>query len=363
MSHCRVCTAPTDTWLCEAHARELAGALGDLPGLVTDVVASVARQTRVYRTARPITIADEDWRGGDDALEPTPEVANLAATDLLDDARNTLTTWARHVAGSRGVELEPVRLLAGPTCPPHRHDFARGGCAHWVDDEEAKTVACRRLHCEHPTCRKIRADQQTGVAAQLAQWFLLRLNSIRLDEAADQIHADLTRLRDRLQRAVDRSPSRLYAGPCHADVEHVTSEDVDGTVYTRHHTRCQRDLYAPPNAKLIVCDGWRGDGQGCRTVHTWGSRKKWLQGEAEEALVPLSDIQGTFPKLFSHLTWPRRSTWWKWVRDGRITPRTIDHGGIELYRGGDAVELVAAEQARIRGNVVAARSKSRRMSA
>ena len=364
MSQCRVpdCAAPTDVFLCEPHTVELEAAFGDLPALVTDLVNSIARQTRVYRTARPATVTDEDWRGGDEALEAFAEPANLAAGDLLDEARNTLTTWARHIAGTRGVELAPIPEPLGPVCARHQHDYRPAGCGHHPEqckqmhpghvhdmrlkgcgletDEETGEPTCTLLHCQHGSCRAIRAAQYTGVAAQLASWFIQRRDSIRLDEAAGELHGDITGLQRRLLRAVDRSPSRLYAGPCHADVEHVISEEHDGTVYTRRMPRCQRDLYAAANAKMIVCDGWRGDGEGCRSVHSWGSRKKWLQGEVEDALLPLSELIAAMPDIFPHLPKPPKTVVQAWVRQGRLIAQTVTAGGIELYRGGDLVDLV-----------------------
>jgi hypothetical protein len=105
----------------------------------------------------------------------------------------------------------------------------------------------------------------------------------------------------------------------------------------------------------VTCNGYRSNDpadRGCGAVHTLADRYEWLLDSVEDALLPLATWQAALPKLFPGLAWPNRSTWWRWVfgeePKRRLFAKSLDRSGVELFRGGDIVELVRAEQARIR---------------
>lgn len=372
---CTACDGHSDAYLCPNCTRELADALEQLPGLVNDAATAVVRQTHVYRSSGRPREPDEDWRGSQYALNPTPAPSDMDASDLIHDVGNTLTTWARHLAETRGVPvgITTGRSLSGPACPTHQHDYRPEGCGHHPDtckqlhpdhehdmrvqgcgltlDPSTGEPRCELLHCRHWTCRVIRHGERTGVAAALVRWFLSHSDAIRYDEAAGDMYRAIIETRDRLRRAVDRSPSPLWAGPCHAMVTEPSTEVRDGTVYVRtERRRCERDLYRWPGSKEITCDGYRGDEEGCGTIHSIPSREYWLLASAEDALLPLATWQEALPSMLPRLTWPNRSTWWRWVGSGRLVARSVDRHAVELFRGGDVIDLVRAEQRRIVGN-------------
>lgn len=390
---CRACQAGVeDAFLCEGCTTQLERTLADLPGLINDVATRVVRQTRTYRASGRRREPDQDWRGAEHALRQTPEMVDFDASALLAEVRNSLTTWARHIMESRGLDIvlgTANATMAGPACaahahdfsvdgcglqpeqckqlhPGHVHDYSRKGCAHDRDPETGELI-CTLLHCEHESCAVIRHGELTGIAATLVRWFMSDrvLGAIRQDEAAAQFCAAMDDLHAVLDKAVDRAPSALYAGPCHATVIEVHSEERNGTVYVTTSTgQCQRDLYTWPNAEEIVCNGYRSDtagDQGCGAVHSLAEREHWLRAAVDDALLPLATWQTALPKLLPQLTWPTRSTWWRWLQAERLTARSVDRSATELYRGGDLVDLVRAEQPRIRGN--ASKAKHARLSA
>jgi hypothetical protein len=291
MSTCRVCDAPTDAFLCRAHGAELARALGDAKSLLHEVGIVASGQARVYRSGgKPQPVEDEDWLTewraipahlrslqGRITLPATRAMVNIDARELMWDALNTLTTWARTLAESRSCEIPP----------------------DWLT------------------------------------WMAHNAESFRFSEEAEQVWDEITYLNRRLVSAVDRSPSRLYAGPCHAKIGHL-AEAFDPAV---RDGLCQRDLYAKPGQVAIVCDGHRGDEQGCGATHTPEQRRDWLLAAVEDALLPFDTWRTALPGLLPTLPKVPYNTMKAWVDKGRLVPHGRAHGG-DLFRGGDVVELV-----------------------
>lgn len=293
---CDLCGGRSDGFICKGCGGELERAIGDMTSLLHEVSVVATGQARVYRASGQASTGDEEreWDGeqaeipawlrsreGRVALPATRLMVRLDARELLWEAGNTLSGWARHLAESRGAELPP--------------------------------------------------------AADLIPWLLRNIASIRFDEAAAECHEEITYLHGRMTRAVDRSPSRVYAGPCHAPT-------ADG--------RCERSLYGWPGADEIECDG-HGTGSeydvGCRAVHTTADRRAWLMAELSDMLMPLTFWEWWLPKLITELEWPNRSTWWRWEK--RLEVKGQDSAsGEDTFRGGDVVAYAEREQARIIGN-------------
>lgn len=324
---CRVCSADTNAFLCASCSKQLSDAFEKLPGLTDEVVTAMTRQTHVYRTtSRRRRTAEQDWRGSEYALRSTPTPGDLDAGALLSRVGNTLSTWARHLAESRGTEIPPLHTAAIV-----------------VTDVYVTVVRNRWRILREP--RIVREPRQRTQAA-LVRWLLEHRDAIRHDEAAEQIHADILRLRDDMLAAVDCAPSPLYAGPCQATVSEPLTEMRNGTIYIHVVTRkCERQLYAWPGAESITCDGYGsrepGD-EGCRTQHGFPEREEWLLDSIEDALVPIDTLhdvtRGKRPMI--SLTWPPHATVRSWRFRGQLAPRRVDRGGREWFRGGDVLDLV-----------------------
>ena len=290
MSNCQVCTADTDAFLCRACLNEIDRAIGDMTSLMHEVSLVATKQTNVYRSSgRPDSQQRETeawneeqaqiaaWlrsKDGRVALPSTALMVNLDARELLWVAGNTLSGWTRHLAESRATE--------------------------------------------------------TPTAAGMIGWLLTYVESIRWDEAAGEMHDEITSLHRDLERAVDRSLDRVFAGPC-------TGEVAEGV-------QCGLDLYfAGPKAESIKCDGWRSPGQeGCGATYTITERREWLIGSLDDALVTVDDMLNALPSLFPELMIPRRHSVNSWIRDKRIISHGKNYVGEPTFVGGELLALIRA---------------------
>jgi hypothetical protein len=284
--------------MCRECGGILERAFGDMRSLMHEVSVVAMRQTKVYRAnGRPQTDEDRDYDPeawlpaflrsphGRTALRPTVMPVNLDASALLWEAGNTLSTWARELSESKGAEI-PTDWLT------------------WITDNA---------------------------------------RSFRYSECAFEVYDEITYLHGRMIAAVDRTASRIYAGPCHALVEGAGEFTRGG--------RCQRDLYAKPGVDEIRCDGHRADGEGCGAVHTTDERRDWLLAAIGDALLPLTTWQQALPKMLPELKWPPRQTWWRWAetegRHQRLFSYVDDAVGTPLYAGGHVLEVVRAQQVQL----------------
>lgn len=286
------CGAITDAVLCRNCGTELRRAIEELPGLMHDLSVLATGQARVYRrNGKPVPMHDlVAWEAERAALPArlrapadtmtliaTRTMVNLAARDKLDETWNALTTWARVLLDHGAGDLpDPV------------------------------------------------------TARSLATWLAERINAVRYDEAGEQMHTGITKLRGQLVHLVDRAPSRVYAGPCHAPL-------ADG--------RCERPLYAWPGDEPILCDGFGAESSydvGCRAEHTRAERAEWLLAELEDMLMPLAFWQAWLPELLKERLddIAPRSVVTAWVRQGRLVAKSINKDAVELFRGGDMVRLM-----------------------
>ena len=318
MTACQICGVPADGYLCSradrddpGHIEQLEQAVAELPAYLDELDVVVAKQAAVYRRNGPAgghgdrdEVAEEQraipaWLRsphGDSAMRATTTPANLDAADLRRDTID---------------ELLRMACLAG-----------------------ADEISSRRV----------------------CAWLLNHLADIRLSADAGEIYDRITSRRRQLERAVDRAPSRIWAGPCDATVTDVHTEERDGTVYSTTFTaKCPRDLYAWPGADEITCDGWTprsGPGTGCGTVHTADSRHDWLIRSTDDALLPMDTWRESLPRMLPFLQWPDRSTWWRWAQ--RLENR--GRPDAPLYRGGDIVAICEQQQ----NTIIANRAKRRR---
>lgn len=345
---CRVsdCGAETNGYLCKACTAELERALAELPALCHEVSVLATKQARVYRANGgagdeddALAELDEEyaWRAaripahlrssiGRITLPETALMVNEFARDLLTAASNSVVTWARHLVESRHAE--------------------------WSRRVEGRGFVV-----------VLRGEMPSTVNA-VNVWLVANIAAVRFDEAGPVMHREILDLRRRMIRAVGRSPSRIYAGPCEAPLD-------DG--------QCKRPLYAWParrrdddgepvrpdddDSDAVICDGYRppfdrSDGydptdHGCGAKHYRTDRRAWLLADLEDRLLPLSLWQDTLPGLLDGIQWPtNRSTWWRWAK---LLPVKTVIDGVEFFRGGDVIDLCLRQQQRIRGNTARAR--------
>jgi hypothetical protein len=320
-SYCRIvdCQAPTQGFICKPCCNEAQRAIAELQSYRYELSLLATRQTNVYRAnGRPgvddeLAELDEEYawraaripahlrsRDGRIALPQTATMVHLPARDLLEHADNLIVTWARVLHEATGIPWPGFATVA-----------------------------------------------------DVLVWLTDNAEAIRWHEAAAEAHHDLTDLHRRMQRAVDRAPSRVYAGPCGTRLDdgtgcdrplyssappHFDSEDDRTRWWREHPIVC--DGYRPPFDRS---DGWAPGDKGCGTEHDRGDRRAWMIAELEDRLLPLSLLQDTLPGLIGDLiqATPPKSVVAAWVRQGRLIARTVIDG-VEFFRGGDLVTLMIA---------------------
>jgi hypothetical protein len=237
-----------------------------------------------------------------------------------DDARderavavgNTVATWARHVAESRGLTIGPPEQprQAGPLCYHGRAlpllNPAKPPCPHWSCQE----IVARRTYL--------------GVAVAAA-WLAEhdQLEWLRHQREAAEAMSDLREAAREVERIVDRPRDRWYAGPCWADLP-------DGG-------RCEVELYALPGAKTVRCPE-------CKAEDDAAARKQWLLDEARDALVHAELMARALTALGIEDVTPARVR--GMARHGRLMAKGTNSAGDPTYRVGDVLDVVE-EQERI----------------
>jgi hypothetical protein len=325
---CEICGDPTDATICRREIRSLAGYLSEVIklDLAVEVQTSIARLAQHghrggFSPAHAEQEPDDDqgderlrlplmahgWaarlerpkRGAllSTALPYLPGMANRAYAAI-----NAITTTARDIAETRGIDVLLPDLMQGPLC--------RAGYG-----------------CRHQSCAIIRGRRVDHPAARAAQFLLTQLDWIRRHADAAAYVEELSAAAALLNRCVDRPPNAAYAGPCWEELD-------DG--------RCDFELYAPEGAATVKCGG-------CGVTHDMDARRRWLRGEAQDALA----IAATLAAGLSSLDMPVTSSAIRNLASrGRIAAHGHDPHGRPLYRVGDVVDVLI-DQARRKAGAAA----------
>jgi len=150
---CDLCGRPMggQAYICARCAEVLDGALTQIASLAGDVVDEIAR------------LARHGERGGRAQGHPLP--VDLAAVQRASEVANTVSTWARHVAETRGLEVDGPGL------------------------------------------------------GEVAGWLAGHVEWLSHQPEAPEAHRDLTEAAGQLRRLVDGPTPRWYAGPCGAALD------------------------------------------------------------------------------------------------------------------------------------------------
>lgn len=190
---CTRCGRPApDGDLCHAEALNLAEELRTAAGHADDAGTVIGRQAR-YGTGT---------RGGRD--QPLP--VDLTAAADYAAARNTITTWIRHISEN-----------SGPTIPTHQH-AAGPVCQH---------------ECGHVSCRALQRPTPPIPLADATRWLADQVGWLRTRPEAEQAFDELGYACQVLTRLVDRPepPQLRLVGMCD----------------------CGRILYAPHSRDVVQC--------------------------------------------------------------------------------------------------------------
>lgn len=233
MSECRVCASKTDAFMCIRCGRKLEDALAELPADMRDLEMVAARQATgplgLGAPSRSCERPSKDvaWQAPGpltpEALGEAPWEFAPGAADQLWAMANTVTTWARHLAESRGLPLPPLTR------------FRPAGLRIWRNRMYV-TVQTWTLHPVVP----------------VAQWLQGNIDAIRHDEAAEQIYDELTGLHEENERWIlGRRGTEVFAGRC--DAAQVTFVEGEPGTLVPVAAICNAALYGRSEEAEVRC--------------------------------------------------------------------------------------------------------------
>jgi hypothetical protein len=174
---------------------------------------------------------------------------DLGATSRLDAVQGRMTTWARHVAEERGVNLAEINADGLTMLSRVRV---------WVDqvqgltDDLSASVLWLAGHCE---------------------WMRHRPE---VDEWLTDVEACA-----RVVRGIARGPAaQRYLGPCGAD---VVRAEIVGDQWESELVICEGDVYGPQGGQKGTC-------RTCGAQVDQDERKAWLDELTAELAAPTRDI-------------------------------------------------------------------------
>lgn len=317
---CVVCGGKTDAMLCARCCDEIARALGDLPSDLADLEAVATRQAagplglgHGHYAAR--TDPTGDWQSLD-APTDEPWVFAAGAADQLWAVGNTLSTWIRHLCEARGLT------------PPAA---SRGS---WT----ARTwrtlrIERNRMRVQIHTQRVFLPAGEQPFTAVIC-WLLEHLDVVRLDEAAAQIHDELTSLPIENRRWImPPPPEEEFHGLC--DAPDVRADLIDGAITPRVST-CGTRLWSRENAARIDC-------RACGATYTRAERQASMLAELTDAVDTVRAVASTLTKLGRPVTD-------KQIRNMLGRGLIASRGRVPIMvRVGDVLEQLKAMQTRRAG--------------
>ena len=330
---CDVCGGMVrDARLCRPCTRELERAIAELPADLRDLQLVATRQAagplglghgRINERANP----DSDWahvgEPTSEALGDAPWEFAPAAADQIWAASNTITTWVRHVAEARGIDP--------PAATRGTHDTVR----FLRIDRNRMHVHTRRMFVPSP-------EQPL---APLVAWLLTNIDALRQDEAAAQLHDELTGLHAENERWILGRPGLdEYFGTC--DSPDVRIEQLEDGTLTAKVSTCGAHLFATADAKHIDC-------RTCGVSYTRDERTAAMLRQLTDLLATVRQCASTLTKLGEPVTIDQVRGW---LRRGLITQRGVDQNGDRMVRVGDVRDqrLAMIERAMARRKPTAA---------
>lgn len=290
---CERTTAPGTT-LCGKCVTTLDHALANIPAYWSDLDILRGKRTR-YATGGAT-------KGSVGKEQPMPLDARFASrtgdgTRVVDDTRNTITTWARTI-------IEEHDPIPGPTCP-----------------------ACLHVSCHELTRRRLPRDTIGSVCAYIAGW----RHWIATEDWGPELLDELLDVERRLRRMIDRPADGWYAGLCGSE----TDLD-DGTTVV-----CTRELYADPGSPFVRC-------RDCGCTYDTAARRTILLAEAEDrevtvrTMTRIATTLGGIDASESRLDARIRT----WVARGKISAggtRVVDGRPRPVYRVGDVLDRLTED--------------------
>lgn len=261
---CAIDRRPTqDGYVCQGCCSRAAGHLAAIVDLAPDarlVAAGLVRR----------------GGGGSGGKPGSQSPINDGATDVVDAVQNALTTLARHVAETRGLQRPSaplgVRMLPDPL---------------------------------------VRAAEELSVSLEWLRHAVDDQGEPYAVHAFEEISRCTTRLRGMVN---GREPGR-YAGPC-------GYVDEGGEL-------CGEDVEARPGSNYATC-------RACGSRYDVEERQAWMRGEIEDHLARPVEIASVLMRLGFPIGY---STIAAYASKGQLVPHGHDQKERPLYRIGDVLDL------------------------
>jgi hypothetical protein len=301
---CMVCGAATDAFMCARCGDKLEQALAELPAGIRDLEITATRQARVGNLPAPPKpddiprLAESETAQIPAALRSRMGRITLVETDLpfapaaallYGRAVNAIWTWTRHLTEARGLTYTGPANIDG-----------------------------------------------------MCLWLLTNLDSIRMDEAAAEIHTKVLALTAQIAATVDRQDPGVFAGPCNAPDVRVI---VDGDGLRPVVSTCGADVMAKAGEPVATCSA-------CGMAYDLAERKAWLLSQMPDHVASPRDIANALTSIAEPVT---PSMIRQMGFRSEILPRGVDGRGYATYRVGDVLDVLARRAER--------KSRNGRMSA
>lgn len=299
------CNRPVpDAFLCDDCTREVRKdlrALGISPNLLAELEVTMARLDRVDPVHRPAGPAEapEVHHRDDEPIATHRLPYDVAAAEILRDARGVLSTWVRHLVETRyGAALDGLSRDAF-----YRSRAGAGAHGPW------------RAGPELP------ANELPAMAG----WLGRHTESVRADPGAGELAADVAALAMRARRLL--TPEELeYLAYC----EHCAEQDPPAYV----------DLYVARGASVAACPR-------CRTSFDVAARRDLLLESARDYLATATEVSRALVDYVRGHLGDNESLTPAAIRGlakrGRLAGRPPAPGeSAPRYRLGDVMDLVTA---------------------
>lgn len=284
------CRRTCAEFLCAECGEQLLAALDRVPWLLDELAVTELRQDRVSRGLRT-------GRAPRSPLLFDPTSGELRAALI-----NTITTWARHLCESRGIEYVPEgyvsRRFVGPLRWPHRH--APTGIADIPD--------------------------------KLAAWLGDHLMSVRLDDAAGELYRDVTRSVAAGLELINARPRQIFRGPC---------PTVVGRTSAGAAVECGTPLYADAVAEIAYSSATDDDRPSpaafvtcprCGVLHDTTRLESRLLSKSDALVFDVPSLVRILRELGEPLS---RGTIVSWISRGKLAPAAWQHDGRTVARRQD----------------------------
>jgi hypothetical protein len=219
---------------------------------------------------------------------------NAKAADKYDEAGNTLGTWMRHIAESRGVAPLPLKTVGPAFIGPLK-----------------------------PSWRRIPTDYVI-TAEEAAEWLSYHVYSIAYDEAAGEVCAAIHDLVADIEKIINPPiPVRLFA--------------MCPTWFTDEQAMCDKPLRAPEDAVEVYC-------RSCRSTYKSDFLLRIGQEQLREKPITWEQVIKANKDRPDEYRINER-TLRDWKKTSVLKPREVV-GGEELYAWADVDKLRAEGVAR-----------------